>query len=131
MERFNLILLVAFGGSIGAVSRYLLSSLIQDWILTSFPIGTLIINVLGCFLIGFFLKIQAASSVTQQIWQTFIIIGFIGSFTTFSTFANDIYELFRNGKPYLGILYFLGSSILGVTIIYITVTYLNFFPHKK
>ena len=62
MERFNLILMVAFGGSIGAVSRYLLSSLIQDRILTSFPIGTLIIKVLGCFSIGFFLKTQAASS---------------------------------------------------------------------
>jgi fluoride exporter len=131
MERLNLILLIAFGGSIGAVARYLLSTFIQTRFFTSFPIGTLIINILGCLFIGMFLKSGTALSETQQMWKTFIVVGFIGVFTTFSTFAGDIYELFQGGKPLIGILYLLCNNILGVVMVYFAVTYLDFFPYKK
>jgi CrcB protein len=131
MERINLILLIAVGGSIGAVSRYLLSTFIQNRILFSFPIGTLVVNILGCLFIGIFLKSGSYLTATQQMWKAFIVIGFIGSFTTFSTFAGDIYELFQSGRPLLGIVYLICNNIFGVLMVYLAVTHLNLFPYKK
>jgi CrcB protein len=131
MERLNLLLMIALGGAIGSVSRYLLSTFIHDRILTILPIGTFIINVLGCLFIGLLLKNCANSSAPQQIWRTFFIIGFIGSFTTFATFASDIYELLRNGKPLIGLLYYLGSTFAGIIMIYIAVTFMHIFSSKK
>lgn len=131
MERMSLLLLIALGGAIGAVSRYLLSDFFQNKIPTILPVGTLVINMLGCFLIGLFLLNSAESPTPHQIWKAFLVIGFIGSFTTFATYVSDIYELIRDGKPLAALLFYLGSTIVGLIMIFIAITFMQFFISKK
>ena len=92
------LLLLALAGALGTLSRYGLGRLIHQTSATSFPVGTLVVNTLGCFTFGL---IWAASE--EQTWldeqsKLFILVGFLGAFTTFSTFAMDTTDLFRNGQ---------------------------------
>ena len=111
-------------------SRYLLSLYIQNKFITSFPIGTITINAIGCLILGILLKMGMNSSVQEQFWRTFFIIGFLGSFTTFSTFASDVYELFRNRESIYALLYLLGSNMIGIVMIYVGTTLTRIFTTK-
>ena len=130
MERITLFMMIAFGGALGAISRYLLSFYIQNKFITNFPIATITINAVGCLLLGMLLKIGMSSSVQEQFWRTFFIIGFLGSFTTFSTFASDVYDLFRNRESIYGLLYLLGSNMIGIVMIYVGTTLMRIFTTK-
>ena len=80
-------LLIGVGAFFGAISRFLLSSYLAKIIFSGFPLGTLIINLIGCFLIGIFLAINFSN---KEIISPLIIIGFLGSFTTFSAFTKEV-----------------------------------------
>ncbi len=86
------ILAVAVGGSIGATTRYLVSNWAAERFGASFPYGTLIVNVVGCFIIGAFMTITTERLIVNPYWRLLITVGFVGGLTTFSSFS---YETFR------------------------------------
>ncbi len=81
-----LILMVAAGGALGAVARYGLSGWVQSFLNTTFPLGTLVVNVLGSLALGFVLVFFESLAVTSEV-RTLVTIGILGAFTTFSTFS--------------------------------------------
>src|SRR4051812_18579710 len=86
-------LLVGAGGFIGSILRYLLSLSVQQWANSvGFPYATLIVNLLGCFLIGFLSEIAEAGGAFTAETRVFIFVGLLGGFTTFSSFGNETVE---------------------------------------
>jgi len=96
-------LAVGCGGFIGAVSRYLLSIFINRFNTTAFPISTLIINVLGSFLIGLLTQLLISSYPNNKKLQLFLTTGILGGFTTFSTFSLETINLYQNGNTIFAI----------------------------
>ena len=92
-----ILLLIALGGAVGSVTRYLLGGLVQRSFHPDFPIGTLAVNVLGCLLIGVFAKLFFHSQTALPLRAT-LMIGFCGGFTTFSAFSNETLGLILGGE---------------------------------
>ena len=91
-------LLIGLGGFCGAIMRYVVSGLAQQWSNSiSFPYGTLAVNVLGCLIIGFLAQLAESRGLLTAPMRFFIFIGFLGAFTTFSTFGNETLNLFQDG----------------------------------
>lgn len=90
------ILLVALGGGIGAVSRYTVSLWTADKFGTSFPYGTLIVNVAGCFIIGAFMTAVTEKFVANPYWRLLITTGFLGGLTTFSSYSYETFKLLED-----------------------------------
>lgn len=91
------ILYIAAGGALGAVMRYLLSTGIHSVLGRGFPYGTLSVNVLGSFLMGFLFIFLLERSDLGPEWRAFTLIGFLGALTTFSTFSLETLNLFESG----------------------------------
>ena len=108
-----LILMVAVGGAVGAVARYGLSGWVQGFPTTSFPLGTLVVNVLGSFLLGFVFYLLEALALSAET-RSMVTIGFLGSFTTFSTFSFETVALLQEGQWLRAGLYAGGSVALGL-----------------
>lgn len=92
------LLAIALGGSIGAVARFLIANGIYAWLGRSFPHGTLFINVSGSFLMGFLSVLMLQRFPLAIEWRAAILIGFLGAYTTFSTFALETLSLFEEGS---------------------------------
>ena len=91
------IVYIAAGGALGAVMRYLVSTGIHSFLGRGFPYGTLTVNVLGSFMMGFlFIYLLERSSLGPE-WRALILIGFLGAFTTFSTFSIETLNLIESG----------------------------------
>lgn len=88
---------VAVGGAIGSLLRYQVSQICSLTIGNAFPYSILIVNVLGSFIIGLAIAYFEQSTVSAY-WRTFVVIGFLGGFTTFSSFSFDTFSLFINGE---------------------------------
>nr|WP_035014203.1 fluoride efflux transporter CrcB [Catenovulum agarivorans] len=88
---------IAIGGALGACLRYFLSQQALIWFGKEFPFGTLLVNVLGSLIIGFFYTLIAQGYVQLIPWRTFVGIGFLGALTTFSTFSMDSLLLLQQG----------------------------------
>ena len=86
------ILLIGLGGSLGAISRYLLNEIVIKYIPTSFPAGILTVNIIGCLVIGLFI---GNSMISKDHVYYFFAVGFLGSFTTMSAFSYQTIELFN------------------------------------
>lgn len=108
-ERITVLLAVAGGGSIGALLRYSLSG----WVVKKFPLGTLAVNVAGCLLIGLIVGSLQEKDWLSPAWRHFLIIGLLGSLTTFSTFGYQSVELVYDGDYGLAALNVLGNVIVG------------------
>ena len=108
-------LLVFVGGGIGSVFRYLLSGWVYNIIGTEFPYGTLVVNVIGCFVIGFFMTMAEDRFLISPSFRIFFAVGVLGGFTTFSTFNFETLELLKEGAFALGLLNVGGSIILGLS----------------
>lgn len=112
------LLSVAFGGSIGSVARYLIYFYFEKQHTSLFPWATLIVNLLGSFLIGFlwgyFDRVYLPTG-----FRLMIFIGLLGSFTTYSTFAFDIFSLFRDGEFRLLLVYLFGTNILAIGFVFV------------
>ncbi|MEH7014269.1 fluoride efflux transporter CrcB [Neobacillus niacini] len=108
---------VMLGGFFGAITRYS----IGEWIQTDngFPLGTLLVNLLGCFVLGWFLTFFTIRNNIRPEITLLIGTGFIGSFTTFSTFSVETILLFQNGLAFYGTLYVLMSILLGLIFAYL------------
>jgi CrcB protein len=112
------VLIVFAGSGLGGVARYG----VQVWILKLyphiFPIGTLLVNILGCFLIGIFYTLSQKSSILSPEWRIALTTGFCGGFTTFSTFAYENVLLFKAGNFASVALYIAGSIILSIAAVF-------------
>jgi len=91
-------LVVALGGSLGAVARYQVGLWGSGYFQTTFPLATLIVNVLGSFLFGIAFYLIVEKSMLSDSARLLILVGFLGAFTTFSTFSFEIFELVQKGQ---------------------------------
>jgi len=110
------LLAVMTGGSLGAASRYLLFLVVHRFTSQSFPSGTLAANLLGSFLIGLLWSFFEGTRLTNE-WRLFIFTGFLGGFTTFSTFARETTQLFKVGEWKTALVYAGISNVLGITLV--------------
>lgn len=89
------LLIIGTGGFIGAILRYQVSGWVHKWLGANFPYGTLTVNVIGSFLLGFFLVISDSKFILPDMYKQLIAIGILGAFTTFSTFSYETYALIQ------------------------------------
>jgi CrcB protein len=108
-------LLIALGGAMGSVARYWVGSAISGRMGTRFPFGTLIINITACLLLGFTLTSFGRIAGLNPAWRFLLPIGFIGAYSTFSTYEWETLSILRSGAVSLAALYALGSLVLGLT----------------
>ena len=101
----SILLSIFLGGGLGALLRFLISEQTNRLFLSSFPFGTTVVNILGAFLMGFVVSYFADKVNVSQNIKMFLTIGFLGGFTTFSTFNLDFYQLFSNGEILASLLY--------------------------
>ena len=113
METFTKLLSVAIGGAVGAVARHLINISPLANLFEKFPFHTFFINVIGSFLIGFLLIIFTDKLTAGENLRLAITVGFLGAFTTFSTFELEIFELIRERFFVTAFLYFSSSVLIG------------------
>ena len=123
----NTILLVAAGGAVGSVARYLMASSIQSSTGWSFPIGTVLVNILGCFLIGILYVLLVARPDPRQDLRALLMVGVMGGFTTFSSFSLETVTMAMNGNytgatlnVVLSVAACLAGTVLGISLARIT-----------
>lgn len=111
------LLYIFLGGGFGSVLRFLVSNFTQKlWNVNSFPMGTFVVNMVGCFLIGIF---STYSLKIDNYLKFLLITGFCGGFTTFSTFSAENISLWQNGNYGILIFYILLSVVLGFCLVYL------------
>jgi len=106
-------LLVVIGGGTGALARYVAASAIMTRFGGKFPLGTLVINVTGSFLIGFLMTILTERFNLDPNWRLLLVVGFLGGYTTFSSFEWETYSSVREGGLWTGMLNVVSSVMLG------------------
>jgi len=109
----KLILIVGIGSFLGGILRYILSLLIQGKFVSSFPFGTLSVNLMGCLVIGLVFAFSERSLISTD-WKLFLATGVCGGFTTFSAFSSETFSMMRNAQYDKAVIYVLASVILGV-----------------
>ncbi len=110
----NNVLLVAAGGAIGASARHLVGMASLRAFGSSFPVGTMIVNILGCLLMGIFIGLLSARFQGSEALRLFVATGFLGGFTTFSAFSLDFTVLWERGETLLAIGYVAASVIVSL-----------------
>ncbi len=123
------VMLVAVGGALGSVARYALSG----WVLRQategrFPLGTFVVNVLGCLVIGVLAGFAADEDVFSAEARVFLFTGTIGGFTTFSAFGLETFSLLRRGEVWLAGSYVLLSVLVGLLALWLGFTAV---PHRS
>ena len=118
MVSMNMLLAIAFGGAVGAVGRYLSMAELETWLGAAFPFGTLAVNVLGSMLLGGFVELSALVWSPAPEIRAMLVVGVLGSFTTFSAFSLDVITLYLRGEFVLCGGYILASVILAVVAVF-------------
>lgn len=106
-------MIVFLGGGMGSLIRYLAGTAIMASYGGLFPLGTLVINVTGSFLIGLLMTLLTEIWHLDPQWRLALVVGFLGGYTTFSSFEYESYRAVRDGGHWLGLLNILASVILG------------------
>ncbi len=109
---------IAIGGAVGALVRYVVSGIAYNYFGTGFSWGTLSVNLIGTFFIGFLWTIFERITIFPE-FRVFIFIGFLGAFTTFSTYAFETLNFLREGEMGLALGNFLANNILGIGFVYL------------
>jgi CrcB protein len=114
---FKLLAIMA-GGSIGAACRHGMFVVVQRWSGSAFPAGTLAVNLLGSFMIGFLWYIFDKPHWSQEM-RLFLFTGLLGGFTTFSTFTRETFQFFKLGDWKSAVTYVTLSNVLGITLVFV------------
>ena len=114
---FNLIL-VATGGAAGAMLRFMLTNFSKT-LFTSSIYGTLTVNIVGCFMIGYFITSDLSKNINENFVKFFLIIGLLGSFTTFSAFSFEVVNLIYSRKIFIGFIYISISIFVCILFTYL------------
>ncbi len=110
METF---LIISLGAILGANLRYWVGGWAADRLGTTFPYGTLIINLTGSFVLAFFMTLATERFLIDPRWRLLVAVGFLGGYTTFSSYTYESVNLILQGQSWLGLLNLFGSSLLG------------------
>ena len=111
------LLLLLSGGALGTFARYVVSGLPYKYFNSVFPWGTLLVNVLGAFIIGIVWGIFEIKEISPNT-RTFIFIGVLGGFTTFSTYALETLNLFKEGDVKMAVFNILANNILAIALVF-------------
>jgi len=115
MDRY---LIVMAGGALGTLARYAAASAIMARINSRFPFGTFLVNMTGCLLIGALMTVLAERGAHPN-WRLGLVVGFLGGYTTFSSFEYETYFSIRTGFPFIGILNVTASLIVGYIAVWL------------
>ncbi len=122
MNTLKILLIIGSGGCIGTIARYLLSKWITEISGPTFPMGTLVVNLLGSLLIGLFYGLSERGSLLSTEWRLFLTVGLCGGFTTFSTFATENLLLLRDNELFYFALYAGLSLFLSLVAVFLGVS---------
>ncbi len=111
-------LLIAVGGAVGSIARYWVGSTVANRMGTRFPYGTFVINITACVIIGFSLTFLAKRVDLSPAWRFLVPVGFIGAYSTFSTYEWETLSTLRAGAFFLAALYAVSSLILGLAAVW-------------
>jgi len=111
-------ILIAIGGALGSMARYWVGSTIANRVGTKFPYGTFVINIMACVVIGFSLSFLAKRADLNPAWRFLVPVGFIGAYSTFSTYEWETLSTIRSGAFLLSALYAVGSLVLGLAAVW-------------
>lgn len=113
------LMMVAVGGGVGSATRYMIAGWGQRLTDSTFPAGTLIVNIAGCFLLGLLNYVFSGPHLIREEYRIAITIGFLGGFTTFSTFGWETFSLANDGQTLRALLNILLSVILGFSAVWL------------
>jgi len=114
-------LMVAIGGAVGSVLRFWVGTHVSNRLATRFLAGTFIVNMTACFLIGLIITILAAKTSWSPNWRYLIPIGFIGGYSTFSTFEYETFRVFQEGELLIAGLNVVLSVVVGFVSVWLGV----------
>jgi CrcB protein len=112
-------LLILMGGGAGSLARYLAASAIATRWGARFPWGTMAVNVTGCFLIGLIMTVLTERANVHPNWRFALVVGFLGGYTTFSSFEWETYSAVRDGGFWIGLVNVVGSMMLGYAAVWV------------
>lgn len=115
----NAILSIALGGALGAVARHGVNAGVTAMFGVKFPLGIMVANILGSFILGFLVTAFALYWDVHHLLKTMMVVGFLGAFTTFSTFSLDSVAMFERGDVAAGLFYIAGSVTFSITALYV------------
>lgn len=111
-------LLIALGGAVGSIARYWVGATVTDRLGARFPYGTLVINLTACAVIGFSLTFLGKRAGLSSAWRYLVPVGFVGAYSTFSTYEWETMALLRAGGVPAAALYAFGSLVLGLAAVW-------------
>jgi fluoride exporter len=121
-------IVIAGGAALGANARYLVGLYVADRLGPDFPYGTLLINVTGSLVIGFFLTLVSQRLVVNPLWRLFFATGFLGGYTTFSAYTFEAAMLLRAGAVLPAFIYLFGSVAAGMVGVFMGIAFASWLP---
>ena len=109
---------IAAGGALGAIARYVIGVVVSSRLGVKFPYGTFVINISACVIIGFSITYLGRRADLNPAWRYLIPIGFVGAYSTFSTYEWETFSNIRSGAFLLAALYAVGSLIVGLAAVW-------------
>ncbi len=116
---------IGVGGAIGAILRFVISGIAYNVLGQNFPWGTLVVNMIGCFLIGFLSQLFEEMAISPNL-RVLILVGGLGAFTTFSTYALENVNLLRDGQFGIAFLNIIASTVLGIVFVFVGMALANY-----
>lgn len=118
---------IAVGGALGSLARYGMGVFVTDRIGAKFPYGTFVINITACFIIGFSLAFLGRRTDLSAAWRFLIPVGFVGAYSTFSTFEWETFTKLQSGSFSIASLYVVSSILLGLLAVWCGVMFARAF----
>jgi fluoride exporter len=111
--------MVMVGGAVGSLARYVAGTAVMGRFGARFPLGTLLVNISGSFLIGLLMTVLTEHWQVHPNWRLLLVVGFLGGYTTFSSFEYETYQAVRGGGAWMGLLNMVGSVVLGYMAVWV------------